>query len=69
MRNHKRTQVAMIGQYFHSIIQLLEVVTSMTETFNNSKKFSIMNLEISLDVNHFPWEVSHDFLLCLLFLQ
>ena len=59
----------MIGEYFHSVIRLLEVVTPMTEVLINSKKFSIMDLVVSLDVDHFAWKVGHDFLLRLLFLQ
>ncbi len=53
MHTHNRTQVAMISEYFHSVMELLEVVTAMTETLNNSKMFSIMDLVVSLDVNHF----------------
>ena len=53
MHTHNRTQVAMISEYFHSVMGLLEVVTAMTETLNNSKMFSIMDLVVSLDVNHF----------------
>ncbi len=48
MRTHKRTQVAIFSEYFKSVIWLLEVVTPMTETLNNSKKLSIMGLVISL---------------------
>ena len=59
----------MIGVYFYNLIRLLEVVTPMTATLNDGKKFSIMDLVVSLDIDHFAWEVSHDFLLCLLFLR
>ena len=53
IRTHKCTQVAMIGEYFHSMIQLLELGMSMTESLNNGKKFIIVYLVVSLDVDHF----------------
>ncbi len=59
----------MIGEYLHSVIWLLEVVTPMTKTLHNSKKFSIMDLVVFLDVDHFAWEVGYNFPLRLLFLQ
>ncbi len=53
IRTHKGMQVAMISEYFDSVIRLLEVVTPMTETFNNSKKLSIMDLVVSFSVDYF----------------
>ncbi len=59
----------MIGDHFQSVVRLLEVVTTMTETLNNGKKFRIMGRVVSLDVDDFAWELGHDFPLRLLFLQ
>ncbi len=59
----------MIGEYSYSVIWLLEVVTAMMETLHNSKKFSIIDLVVFLNVDHFAWEVGYNFPLCLLFLQ
>ena len=47
----------MISEYFYIVIQLLEMVTPMTKTLNNSKKFSIMDLVVSFDVDHFAWDI------------
>ncbi len=47
----------MISEYFQSVIRLLELVTPMTKTLNNSKKLNIIDLVISLGVDHFAWEV------------
>ena len=51
----------MIGEYFQSVIWLLDVMMLMTETFHNSEKFSIIDLLVSFGVNHFAWEVSYYF--------
>ncbi len=69
MQTHKRKQFAMICEYSHSVIRLLEVVMQITETLNNSKKFSIMDLVVSPVVNHFAWEVGYNVPLCLFFLR
>ena len=61
MRIHERIQ------YLHSVIRLLEVVTPIKETLNNTNKLSTMDLVVSFVVDHFKWEVRHDFPLCFLF--
>ena len=57
----------MIGEYFHIVIWLLEIVTPMTEILIKSKKFSIIDVVVFLNVDHFAWEVGYNFPLCVLF--
>lgn len=61
MYTQKRMQAVIISVCFHNMILLLKIVTPITETFNNSKNFSIIDLVFSFCINNILQKVSHNF--------
>lgn len=61
MYTQKRMQAVIISVYFHNMILLLKIVTPITETFNNSKNFNIIDLVFSFCINNILQKVGHNF--------